>query len=163
MKTIIFLFIILFACDVESFKLKNVLKKIVRETWRGMKNGPSQSRQTPNWSNERIIRAEHAQRPLEGNLRNIIPVDHHGIVLHTSFGNSYLLHNTPNSGVVITDAIHMSNNWNINHDIPINNQKTVGEALHSAGSSSFGQEKCGYIKGGTCIGTANSVEDYLKK
>lgn len=171
MKAILLLLLVLLFCDVESFKLKNVFKKagrglktFAKETWRGLKNGPHQSiqRNVPSWSGENVIRAEYATRPLEGNIMKHMPANHHGVVLHTKDGHKWLLHNTLDSGVVITDAKHMSSKWST-HNIPVNGHKTVGEALRSVGSSSIGQEKTGYVKGKTCIGTAHKVEEYLKQ
>lgn len=166
MKTIILLLLIL--CAVESFKLKNVAKKVykavkevAKETWVGLKNGPTHT--NGNWAGEKIVRAEYATRPLQGAILEHVPFDHHGIVLHTSDGNKWLLHNTPDSGVVVTDAKHMSNKWNIVTDIHVNGDKTIAQTLRSAGSSSFHSERCGYWKGGWCYGTAKSVEKYLQK
>lgn len=167
MKTIIILLLLLL-CNVESFKLKNVLRRIpqvikefAKETWRGFKKGPTPS--TSEWGREKIISAEHVGRPMEGNILKNFPIDHHGILLHTSNGNDWLLHNTPDSGVVITDAGHMSSKWDARYSIDVTGDKTVSEALRSAGSSSFGENRCGYEKGGTCIGTAKKVEKYLRK
>jgi len=176
MKTILLLISVLLLCNVESFKLKNVFRKIpgifkniVKETWRGLKNGPVQIQpdnhhhfSPPSWSRESILHAEYATRPLEGVFMKHMPANHHGIVLHTSEGNTYLLHNTFESGVVVTDASHMSDRWHIEYDIPIAGKKTIGEALNSAGSNSLGGVRCGYAKGKTCIGTAGNVEDFLR-
>lgn len=177
MKTIIFLIIILSFYNVESVKFKKIfrkipsaLKKVAKETWRGFKNGPihvqpqhNNNFSPPNWSGEYVIRAQRVERPLQGDIMKHLPINHHGTVLYTSDGNSYLLHNTPDSGVVITDTKYMKKHWKLVHDIPVIGEKTVGDTLGSVGTSSFGQERCGYIKGGTCIGTANNVEKYLQK
>lgn len=168
MRIILILVILLLVCNVESIKFKKiisktktVLKEFAKEAFRTLKNGPTNTPQ--DWRNEKITSAQHVTRPMEGDILKHLPVDHHGIVLNTDADHTWLLHNTPDSGVVVTDARHMSNNWKIKTDIKINGDKTVSEALRSAGSSSFGKEHCRYIKGGTCIGTANSVEEFLKE
>lgn len=163
---IILLILLLLCSYVKSFKLKNVFKNFAKETWRGFKAGIQDSTRTninTNWVNEKIISATHVTRPLQGNIKNFIPADHHGIVLHTSNGNKWLLHNTPKSGVVITDAKHMSSKWAIHANISVKGHKTVSKALKSAGSASFRKVKCGYWKGKTCIGTAKSVEEFLQE
>lgn len=71
MKAIFLLLLILsLSYNVESFKLKNVLKKIpkvmkhiAKETWTGLKHGPIHNNE--NWTTEKIIHAEYATRPLQ--------------------------------------------------------------------------------------------------
>ncbi len=50
------------------------------------------------YRSEKIVSAHQVSRPKE----SIGPCDHHGVVVNTDKGNSYLIHNTPNSGVVAT-------------------------------------------------------------
>ena len=162
---ILTIFLILSLCtfNAESFKLKSFMKDFWRATKNGLKNGPSPSspapQQQPSWATERIESAEYVTRNKQGSIMQHSPIDHHGIKLITLEGNEYLLHNTPNTGPVVTDANHMSSKWSNIKSIPVSGEKTVGDALGSAGLDMSDS----YIGGGTCIGTACRVEKYLKK
>lgn len=170
---IILLYILFFSYTINAIELKTILD----ETWSIFKNGlsmpsrsyhtsiftPSDAMPQSAWSNEKIIRASYVTRDKQGKFMQYSPIDHHGILIHTSNGNSYLLHNTPKTGPVVTDAKHMSKSWHKLHDINVFGDKTIGGALESAGSNILGGERCGYVEGGTCIGTAQRVEKYLKK
>ena len=47
------------------------------------------------------------------------PFDHHGVVVNTAEGNSFLIHNTPKNGVVATDASNMSSKWKKGNEISV--------------------------------------------
>lgn len=160
---IILLFLIVFSTGAESFKLKNFLKEFWTATRDGFRESFSRHRsQPPTWSTEQISSAQYVTRDKQGSIMKNSPIDHHGIKFTTTQGNNYLLHNTPGTGPVVTDASHMSSNWHTIHDIDVSGGKTVGGALGSAGFDLLGRERCSYIRGGTCIGTAQRVEKYLK-
>src|SRR5271154_5712906 len=113
-----------------------------------------------NFRNERIINAQYVIRPINyGPLKNT-PVPHHGIKVMTEQGNSYLIHNTPRTGVVATNA-PMSSQWETTHNIPINNHKTVGETMKAA--NGIGTGPLSYVTSGTCIGASVKAEEYLQK
>lgn len=126
-----------------------VVKKIFRNPNIGNTN-------TNKWNNEKINSAQYVTRPMQNGMENHF-VQHHGVLLKTDEGSSYLLHNTPVTGTVITDAKFMSNKWNVDHDIPVVGDKRVGEAM---GFTHNGI--CGYVIGGTCIGAARQAEEYIK-
>ncbi len=65
------------------------------------------------YRSEIVVSAYQASRPKE----SIGPCSHHGVVVNTDKGNSYLIHNTPSSGVVATKASNMSSNWSKGNDI----------------------------------------------
>lgn len=167
MKIILLLLIVL-CYTTEALSFKSVLKKTGKilktigiETFRGLKNGPIPSK--PDWAKETITSAEYVVRDKQGEFMHRSPIKHHGITFETAEGNSWLLHNTPGKGPVVTDASGMSSKWETLHEIPVNGHKTVGGALRSAGFSLSGGKKCSYIEGKTCIGTAHSAENYLEK
>ena len=54
---------------------------------------------------------------MDGKFVSNIPVDHHGVVVNTDKGNSYLIHNGPSNGVVLTNASNMSSKWSKGEDI----------------------------------------------
>jgi hypothetical protein len=90
------------------------------------------------------------------------PGSHHGVVVNTDKGNSYLIHHPGPSSVTVTNASNMSNNWSKSHDIPVNGSKTVQQVYNGAG----GRTNSGvvnYATGGTCIGVASNAEKTLKK
>ncbi len=49
------------------------------------------------------------------------PFDHHGTIVHTDKGNSYLIHSTPEKGVVTTSAKNMSANWTKSASVNVTN------------------------------------------
>ena len=76
-----------------------------------------------------------------------------------------MIHNTPASGVVVTDAEEMSSEWSKVSDIEIKGTKTVGDAIkggYTRGSARLG--KFGeYLLSGLCIGTKYGVAKALEK
>ncbi len=74
---------------------------------------------------ERVVAASYHTRPLTGTLGNT-GITHDGVVVKTSAGNSYLIHQ-PSHGqcTTVTSASNMSKNWSKSHDIPVNGNKTV--------------------------------------
>lgn len=108
------------------------------------------------YRNEIINSAQYVTRPVDNR-----PYDHHGVQVQTNLGNDYLIHNMPKTGVVVTDASHMSSNWNVKNEINVNGIKTIGETLDKG--SGIGNGLLNYVTSPTCIGTANRVESYLEK
>ena len=94
---------------------------------------------------------------------------HSGVVVRTEKGERFLIHNTPESGVVATPAQNMSSKWKKGGDIEINGYKTVEDALqggYQPGSAAAGKilpAKWGeYIGSGTCKWTASRVAKALQ-
>ena len=110
------------------------------------------------WRQERVISASHVQRPktVSG------PADHHGVVLNTNKGNSYLVHSGPENGVVVTPASNMSPKWTTTNTIPVTGTKTVQDAFNGAGGRT-NSKLTQYATSGTCIGAAAGVEKALGK
>ena len=112
------------------------------------------------YRNERVLSAERVDRPKQTGG----PCTHSGVVVKTDKGNSYLIHNTPSSGVVATPASNMSNKWNKTGDIPVSGNKTVGDVMrggYTPGTGSLGKT-LEYLGSGTCKGTAIGAEDALR-
>lgn len=59
--------------------------------------------------NEGIVSAQYVSRPSETKFPGLIP--HAGVRVTTDSGSSCLIHNTPRSGTVVTDASNMSSRW----------------------------------------------------
>jgi len=114
------------------------------------------------WRNEQITGARHVERPKLGPGG---PFSHEGVIVDTNKGNSYLIHNTPGSGVVATPSSGMSNNWSTIKDVNVHGSKTVGDAMkggYTRGTGRLG--KIGeYLGSGTCKGTASGVVKSLEK
>lgn len=113
--------------------------------------------------NDKVVGAERYERPKQGDGPKV--TTHSGVVVRTEKNDRYLIHNTPNSGVVATPAHNMSDKWYKTQDIDVKGNKTVGDALkggYTSGSSRFG--KVGeYLGSGTCKGTADGVTKALQK
>lgn len=76
------------------------------------------------WRQENVVSASYHTRPLASSGSG--PGSHHGVVVNTDKGNSYLIHHPgPSSVTTVTNASNMSNNWSKSHDIPVNGSKTV--------------------------------------
>src|SRR5437899_2425211 len=89
------------------------------------------------------------------------PFNHHGVVMNTKEGNSYLVHSTL-KGTVVTPASNMSKNWVKTHDIPVNGTKTVGTVFNQASGRTL-NPTVNYVTSGTCIKTAKNAEATLRK
>jgi len=120
----------------------------------GNVNNPSQA----GFRGETVKSAEYYTRPKLGGGLHV--VDHHGVVMKTDKGNSYLLHSTL-GGTVVTPASNMSKNWTKNHDIPVSGNKTVGQVFNQASGRTL-YPKVNYATSGTCIKTAQNAEKALK-
>lgn len=110
-----------------------------------------------NYRNEKIISAKYVIRDKIGISG---PFRHHGIYVITNKNNKYLLHSTPKSGLVVTDA-SMSSNWEILRNIKVNGEKTIGETLKAG--SGINNKLINFITGGTCIIAAERMEKFLIK
>jgi len=122
----------------------------------GNVNNPS----TKGFRGETISSASYHIRP---KLSGPDLTGHHGVVVKTKEGNSYLIHNAgPKTGTVVTPASNMSKNWTKTHDIAVIGQKTVGEVFNASSGRTL-NPFINYTSGGTCIGTANNAESALKK
>jgi len=111
------------------------------------------------WRKEIVVSATHVQRPKEGKGYLF---DHHGTVVKTEKGNSYLIHSGPDAGTVATPAKNMSKRWTETYDVPVQGDKTVQHAL----SGAYGKTEnplVNYVTTGTCIGAAKGAERALEK
>jgi len=110
------------------------------------------------WREENIVSASYHTR----DLSTASPVGHHhGVVVNTSAGNSYLIHHPGPSGVTtVTSASNMSSNWTKDHDIPVNGSKTVQQVYNGAGGRT-NNPAVNYATAGTCIGVAKGAESTL--
>jgi hypothetical protein len=120
----------------------------------------------PHYRVEPIVSADYVTRPLDLSNPNIasalsgIGIEHHGVKVHTKSGNDYLLHSTPSSGMVATQA-PMSSDWKVDHSIPVTGTKTVGDTMHHGTAIKNGLTN--FVTGGACVGAAHQVENFLKK
>lgn len=77
---------------------------------------------------EVVTKAEYVERTLasgSGSGSGSGP-NHHGVVCHTSAGNSYLIHHPgPDAVTTVTPASNMSKNWKVDHEITVNGTKTI--------------------------------------
>ena len=107
---------------------------------------------------EKVVRAWHVERPKQ--VKG--PCNHHGTVVETDKGNSYLIHNTPGAGVVCTPASNMSSKWSKTREIDVRRDATVGECLR-AGTARFPVHTpmAQYVSSGFCIGSSSNVDKYL--
>ena len=119
------------------------------------------------WRGEKVVSASYYERPKEVPG----PANHHGVMVNTDKGNSFLIHNTPKSGVVATPSSQMSSNWSKSHDINVSGTKTVQNAMSGASArggsitSNWGDfgKNVNYVASGTCIGAAKGAEKALQK
>jgi hypothetical protein len=113
------------------------------------------------WRSENVVSASYHTRPLATSGSG--PGSHHGVVVNTDKGNSYLIHHPgPSSTTTVTPASNMSSKWTKSHDIPVSGSKTVQDIYNSAGGRTT-NTAFNYVTGGTCIGVAKSAESGLKK
>lgn len=78
---------------------------------------------------EHVSSASYHTRPLATSSSG--PASHHGVVVNTKEGNSYLIHHPgPGHVTTVTPASNMSKNWTKSHDIPVQGSKTVQEAVY---------------------------------
>jgi hypothetical protein len=107
------------------------------------------------WRNERVVSASYHTRSLATSSSG--PGSHHGVVVNTDKGNSYLIHHPgPGSVTTVTSASNMSSNWSKSHNISVQGNKTVQEVYNGAGGRS-NNTYVNYATGGTCIGVAKSA------
>ena len=112
------------------------------------------------YRDEKIITAQQVERISTDKTLRLIDVHHHGILVKTSLGNNYLIHNVPNTGIVVTKT-PLSENWSVKKNILVKGHKTIGGAM----ASNFGFTNVGivnYLTSMTCIGTAKKVGHYLE-
>ena len=108
------------------------------------------------YRDEVILSATVVKRTINNNyLQNIY---HYGVLIQTD-NNEYLIHNTPLTGVIITET-QLSNKWRIVENIDINGYKTIGGALEYA-KGFTDNTIINYLTSGTCIGTKNKLIGYL--
>ena len=86
------------------------------------------------YRSERVVSAERVERPKQTGG----PFTHSGVKVNTDKGNSYLIHNTPGSGVVATPSSNMSSKWSKTGDIPVSGSKTVGDVMKGGYTSGSG-------------------------
>lgn len=119
------------------------------------------------WRQERIQRAHTVQRPIDhkwGNTLNKVGINHRGVVVETTGGNKYLIHNTPKTGVVATGAEHMSSKWKNTGEIHMGSHgHTVGQVISdAAGLGKTSSPQVNYLASGTCIGAAKNAATSLE-
>lgn len=122
----------------------------------GSVNNPS----TSGFRGEQVIGAQHVSRPKE--MANVgVDFGHHGVLMQTDKGNSYLLHSTPGAGTVVTNQA-LSNKWKTDYDIPVNGNKTVGQVFNESSGRTL-NPFVNYGTSGTCINAAQNAEKALRK
>lgn len=96
-----------------------------------------------------------------GGLGTATGVGHHGVVVGTDKGNSYLIHHPGPGGLTtVTSASHMSKAWSKTHDIPVSGSPTVQAVYNGAGGRTT-IPAVSYATAGTCIGAAKGAERTL--
>lgn len=112
---------------------------------------------------DKITSASHCKRPMLGAAK-YTGIDHSAVKVTTASGGKWLLHSTPGSGVVATDASRMSSNWKCT-SVPVHGDKTLGSTMRSGytrGSHHLG--KVGeWLGSGTCRGTSSRMTSHLKR
>ncbi len=90
-------------------------------------------------------------------------VGHWGVVVNVEGHGKYLIHNTPESGTVATQA-NMSSQWTSIASIPVGSGKTIRGCMLASGGAHTNYVSSAlarYIMGDTCIGTAAAIAEYL--
>ena len=106
------------------------------------------------WRNEHVVSASYQTRPMASSGSNSGPGSHHGVIVNTDQGNSYLIHHPgPNATTTVTPASNMSNKWSEEHSIPVKGDKTVQDIYNGAGGRTK-NPVVNYVTGQTCIGVA---------
>ena len=108
---------------------------------------------------ETVVSAQCYKRPKQSGPDI---VGHWGIVVQTKEGNSYLIHNTPGSGVVVTPASNMSGKWEKTNDINVTWNPTIQDCLRAGGVWFTKNPLVQYVASFFCIGTAGNIEAYLE-
>ena len=123
--------------------------------------GQTQGGGSGSWRNEHVVSASYHTRPLATSSSG--PGSHHGVVVNTDKGNSYLIHHPGPTGITtVTPASNMSSHWTKSHDIPVHGSKTVQQVYNGAGGRTL-DPAINYATGATCIGVAKNAESTLKK
>lgn len=111
------------------------------------------------WRQETVTSAGYYTRPTATSGSG--PGDHHGVVVGTKEGNSYLIHHPgPGSTTTVTPSSNMSSKWTKTHDIPVSSPKSVQEVYNSAGGRTT-NPIVNYVTAKTCIGAAKGAESAL--
>jgi hypothetical protein len=110
---------------------------------------------------ETVVQAWKATRPkqMPG------PADHHGVMLKTREGNTWLIHDTPDTGVTCTSADNMSSKWT-KTEIKLAWNPRIGQCMKGAAGVMGKHWKPGFIQyllALTCIKTADRLESFLIK
>lgn len=123
---------------------------------------------TQSYRDAPIVAASVHSRPKQLNLSNeklneiaSMIADHWGIVVTLDDGRRFLVHSTPETGVVATDAKNMSNKWEKLGDLTVNKTKTIGGMLRASNGAWNIAPLLNYILSGTCVGVKNSLILYL--
>jgi hypothetical protein len=109
----------------------------------------------------KITSASIYQRPKQS---GIDLVGHWGVVVKIEGYSAQLIHNTPDSGTIVTSVSNMSNKWSKLTDIPVKGTKTIQGCLKSSGgalSTYISNSLVNYLLGGFCTGTASKIFEYL--
>ena len=107
------------------------------------------------WKQEQVTSAAYYRRPLSMLVETQGLSSHHGIVIDTDAGHSYLLH-APGNGkqtmcFPISSGEKLTDGWEKDHDIPVNGYKTV-ENVYDAASERLLYVIVNYLTAVTCTG-----------
>ena len=96
---------------------------------------PKRINMTQSYEDAPIVAASVHSRPEQPNLSDEKLdeiADHWGIVVTLNDGRKFLVHSTPETGVVATDAKNMSDRWRKSADLAVNGAKTIGGMLRAS-------------------------------
>ncbi|VDI83583.1 uncharacterized protein [Mytilus edulis] len=91
--------------------------------------------------NEKVTNVERMARPMgsSGGSANVPFVNHQGVRVTTDQGNQYLIHKGDGYGIssqtVVTDAKHMSNQWQSMGSRDVGGNQNVGSYVGTGGAN----------------------------
>ena len=111
-----------------------------------------------------ITEASVWSRPM--NVKALEKIGHWGVVVRVKGGHgSFLIHNVPDKGVVVTSTKNMGPKWTKKKDIPINRKANIRQCLQVTSGASTNYISNGtvrYIVGLTCLGSTAAIADFLE-
>ena len=125
---------------------------------------PKRINMTQSYRDAPIVAASVHSRPKQLNLSNEKLdeiADHWEIVVTLNDGRKFLVHSTPETGVVATDAKNMSDRWRKSADLAVNGAKTIGGMLRGSNGAWDIASLLNCILSGTCVEVKNSLILYL--
>lgn len=115
---------------------------------------------------ENITSAQHVVRTIKTSWMRIFGKifngEHHGIRVETDAGNSYVIHNAGIRGIIATNEKLMSKKWKVVNDLIVVGTKNIAGAI-KAGSGYTNNWIISFVTAGSCIGTANSIKEFLER